>query len=215
MQVKELKIIVDQRERNTELTDRIEASGVLIDVKTLPIGDYIISERVCIERKTVSDFENSIISGRLFDQITRMKETYKSPILLIEGDQDTFRLKHKVINGAIAAIFVDYGIQIVFSLNEEMTADIIESIARHEKEGRVRGPSPKGAARAYTQEQFQEYMVGNLPGVGEKISKTLLKHFGNIKNLANASVEELMQVDKIGKKKAERIYGTLNGRYIH
>ncbi|MDH5770595.1 MAG: helix-hairpin-helix domain-containing protein, partial [Candidatus Bathyarchaeota archaeon] len=36
--------------------------------------------------------------------------------------------------------------------------------------------------------------------------RNLLEHFGTISNIANASVNELQEVPKIGKKKAEIIY---------
>ncbi|MGC8647425.1 MAG: ERCC4 domain-containing protein [Candidatus Micrarchaeia archaeon] len=203
------KVIVDDRERNIAIIEGLEAKGVQVEFKQLPVGDYIISDRVCIERKTINDFENSLMNGRLFDQIKRLKDHYTFPILLIEGDEE-FMLRRNVINGAIAAIYIDYGIVSISSRNAHESADIIESLARHEQKDEHREPSPKGGARAYTEQQFQEFVVGNLPGVGLKLSRALLAHFGSIKNIANASVEQLMEVPKIGKKKAERIHDILN-----
>ena len=203
------RVIVDDRERNIAIIEGLEAKGVQVEFKQLPVGDYIISDRVCIERKTINDFENSLMNGRLFDQIKRLKDHYTFPILLIEGDEE-FMLRRNVINGAIAAIYIDYGIVSLSSRNAHESADIIESLARHEQEGEHREPSPKGGARAYTEQQFQEFVVGNLPGVGLKLSRALLAHFGSIKSIANASVEQLMEVPKIGKKKAERIHDILN-----
>jgi Fanconi anemia group M protein len=206
-------VIVDRRERNTELTGALEANGIEMSFKTLPVGDYILSDRVCVERKTVSDFENSMMSGRLFEQVERMKRSYGTPFLLLEGDRDYFRLKSRVINGAIAALYIDYGIEVILSHSAEDTAEIMASMARHEQEENRREPSLKGAARARSSRQFQEYMIGNLPGIGPKLSRALLIHFRSVRSIADASAEELMEVDKIGKKKAEMIYKTLNLEY--
>jgi ERCC4-type nuclease len=210
---KATKVIVDNRERNTDLIETMVASGMDIEFKTVPVGDYIISDRVCIERKTVSDFEGSIINGRLFDQIKRLKENYEFPIILLEGEFDYFRLKRNVINGAIASIYIDYGIVVINTQDAHNTAEMIFSIARHEQIDHDRLPSMKGGARAYTNNQFQEYIIGNIPGIGQKLARSLLLHFKSIKSIVNATPEELTKVEKIGKKKALLIHNTLNGIY--
>ncbi|MCW6160105.1 MAG: helix-hairpin-helix domain-containing protein [Candidatus Micrarchaeales archaeon] len=209
----ELRLIVDQRERNEKLIGSLETRGVSINVQTIPVGDYVISDRICIERKTISDFESSIMSGRLFDQLKRMSETYKLPILILEGDHGEFRLGSNVINGTIISVYVDYGIPVMLSSGPEHTAEILASIAKREQSGNRRDPSLKGGARAYTDSQFQEFVVGNLPSIGPKLAKSLLKHFGSIKRIANASPKQLAKVEKIGEKKAEQIHRIMNQVY--
>lgn len=211
--VPELKIIVDQRERNLDLIGALEILGLAISMETMPVGDYAISDRICIERKTVSDFESSIINGRLFEQLEMLKQTYQFPILILEGDRNEFKLKRNVITGTIVSVYVDYGIPVIFSDGPENTAEIMAVMAKREQNGTKRIPSMKGSTRAYTNEQFQEYIVGNLPGIGKKLAKSLLVHFGSIKAIANADVKELTKVEKIGKKKAELIHKTLNHKY--
>ncbi len=211
----DLRIIVDQRERNAELLKRLEEIGVSVDVRTLPVADYIISDKIAIERKSLHDFEGSIINGRLFEQLARMKEHYASPMVIIEGDPSEFRLKSNVIFSTIAHVYVEYGIGVLVSYGPENTADIIKSVAKYEQHGTPREPSIKGGARAYTDAQFQEYIVGNLPGVGLKLARALLRHFGSVRGIAGASVSDLMKVEKIGKIKAERIHGVLNSGYAH
>jgi ERCC4-type nuclease len=214
MQLARPKVIIDNRERNTELISAIEASEIDIEFKNAHVGDYVISDRVCIERKTVSDFESSIINGRLFDQLKRLRENYAFPILVLEGDQDYFRLNSNVINGTIASIYIEHGVEIICTYSPKNTAQVIANLARHEQQHDPRAPSLKGGARAYTSEQFQEFVIGNLPGVGPKLAKALLKHFKSIREIANADKEKLMEVDKIGKKKAEMIHLTLNQIYL-
>lgn len=213
MASKSVRIIVDARERNNELINGIEAKGIEIEFRTAHVGDYIISDRICIERKTISDFESSIINGRIFDQIRRLRENYVLPLLILEGDADYFRLNSSVINGAIASLYMDYGIGILYTNDPQNTAEVIASIAKREQNGSAREPSPKGGARAYTHEQFQEHVVGNIPGIGPMLGRALLTRFKSVGNIANASVEELMDVEMIGKKKAELVHDTLNGPY--
>jgi Fanconi anemia group M protein len=211
--MKELKVIIDSRERNIDLIGALETSGLEIDVRTLPVGDYIVSDRLCIERKTISDFESSIMNGRLFEQLERLKKAYSSPIMVLEGSTEDFRLKRNVINGTIVSIYVDYGIPIILSTGPIHTAEIIAGITKREQIDKERLPSLKGASRAHTDNQFREFVIGNLPGVGPKTAKALLNHFGSIKRITNASPKALAKVNKIGEKKAERIYEMLNQRY--
>jgi ERCC4-type nuclease len=213
MDGKEIKVLVDSRERNADLICSMELLGASLEFKAINVGDYVLSDRICIERKTVSDFESSLISGRLFDQVKRLKDSYEFPILVLEGDPDMFRLKSSVINGAIAKLYVRYGINAIFTYGPENTAEIIVRIAKQEQEGEDREPSPKGGARAHTKAQFQEYVIGNIPGVGPKIARALLGHFGSIKGIANADEKELTSVAKVGKKKAALIHGTLTDMY--
>ncbi len=48
--------------------------------------------------------------------------------------------------------------------------------------------------------------LDSIPGVGAKTKRDLLQHFGSLKKIKAASVEELTEVSGIGKKTAETIY---------
>lgn len=52
-------------------------------------------------------------------------------------------------------------------------------------------------------------VLDDIPGVGEKRKKNLLKHFGSFAKIREASVEELMEVDGIHAAVAEEIYSYL------
>ncbi len=209
----QLSVIMDNRERNTKLIGALEGAGMEVRIAPVPVGDYVISDRVCIERKTVRDFESSLMSGRLFDQVGRLKEHYPSPIILLEGSREEFRLSGNVIAGALAYLYIDSSVQVLMSESPEESAKLIELMARHEQEPNRREPSLKGGAKAYTDMEYQERIIGNLPGIGPKLAKSLLKRFRSIRGLANATVEELMEVDKIGKKKAGRIRLLMDAEY--
>jgi len=61
----------------------------------LTVGDYILSDEICIERKSVAtgDLFSSFSSGRLLEQVTNMERFYEKPILLIEFEENIpFRL---------------------------------------------------------------------------------------------------------------------------
>lgn len=53
---------------------------------TLVVGDFVLSNVHCIERKSISDLFGSFASGRLYSQTEAMSKYYKCPCLLIEFD---------------------------------------------------------------------------------------------------------------------------------
>jgi len=59
----------------------------------------------------------------------------------------------------------------------------------------------------------QEYIVSSLPGIGTGLAKPILKHFKSVKSVINAEQKELEKVEKIGKKKAERIKDIVDREY--
>ncbi|WP_279323794.1 excinuclease ABC subunit UvrC [Anaerococcus sp. AGMB09787] len=60
--------------------------------------------------------------------------------------------------------------------------------------------------RKLMQDTVKTSELDNIKGVGKKTKKNLLNHFKTISNIKKASVEDLMEVDLIGKKQALEIY---------
>lgn len=81
------KIVVDSREMRSKLPFYLYKSNNEIEVKVLDIGDYLLDEKRCIERKSIDDFISSLNSGRLYQQAQKMVYSYKNPILLLEFNE--------------------------------------------------------------------------------------------------------------------------------
>ena len=56
-----MKIIIDHREARGTLPRSLFDLGLEIETQTLEVGDFIISEDVVVELKTVPDFVNSLV----------------------------------------------------------------------------------------------------------------------------------------------------------
>ncbi len=207
-----ITIVVDKRERNAELIAELERL-CSIRFEIMPSGDYLISENICVERKTVRDFESSIINGRLFEQISALREDYQRPILLIEGDESDSSLYHGSVYGAIVSAYIRYGVQVVRSRGPKESAELLYIMARQESDGSTREISPKRGRRARSDDAFIEYIVGNIPGVGIMLARSLLKEFGSVRAIANANIEDIMRVDGIGRKRAQRVYEIMHREY--
>ena len=206
-------IFVDPRER--EMAKLLEAKGVEVTLKSLEVGDYVVSERVAIERKTAQDFVASIIDPQrnVFRQIADLSRTYAKPILILEGrDLYTSQINPSSIQGALASIAVDFGIPIIPTEDQNETAQVIALLAARERnEGRE--PKVHGHKTARTLKEQQEYLVSAMPSVGPAVARNLLRHFGSVQRVMTASVEELRQVELVGPKIAERIRELVGGEY--
>ncbi len=206
------ELYVDNREFRSEVV-RFLSENYRIIPKQLPVGDYLISDRTVVERKTTEDFLNSLTDGRLFSQLVEMKRNYENPVVIIEGESLFTRGFHEnSIYGALASIAIDYKIPVLFTKNPRETAKLIEAMVRREES------APKEVAlrrekRPMTVEERQRYIVESLPNVSAKLSKRLLEHFGSVRDVMTAEVGDLIRVKGIGRKTAEEIYEVVNKRY--
>ena len=207
------RIIVDKRERNLEVIDGLGSSGTKLEFAQLPVGDYILSGRICVERKTVSDFENSIMDNRLFEQLDRLRSSFERPMLIIEGSEAEYRLGKNIIMGTMLKLYADYGIQIMKSADAVETAEMLSKLAVREQNREGNMPRITGIKKAYTTYQWQTLILGSMPGIGPAIAHRLIAHFRTLKNVANADRKQLMKVDKIGSRKADAIYNLLNAEF--
>ncbi|MDP3766100.1 MAG: DEAD/DEAH box helicase [Nanoarchaeota archaeon] len=210
------KIFADYREKGSGVIKELAENNVIVNLEKLEYADYVVSSRCGIEIKTVEDFVDSIIDGRLLQQIKNLKNNFERPVVVIEGTQDIYGVRnvhHNSVLGMMATIAVSYGIPIVQTKNFKETSALLHIIAKREQEETSREFSLHADRKPATLKELQEYIVSSLPGVGSGLSKPLLKHFKTIKNMVNASEKELQEVEKIGPQKAKQIKDVVEGEY--
>jgi len=216
-----MEIVADYREKRIIL--ELNKKKLKVTEKSLISADFIIQSKtndnkevlVGIERKTLSDFLNSIIDKRIISQLITLKENFDIPLLLIEGDENIYRIRNfhpNSIRGMLSAIAIDLQIPVIYTKNEKDTASYIETIARR-LEGKRKNISLLKKRKPVTLKEMQEYLVESLPGIGPTIAKNMLKKFKTIKNIVNAEEKELLEVEKLGKKKVEEIKKVLEQGY--
>lgn len=211
-----VKIIIDHRESRSPVMRFLSQKDLIVEPQQLDIGDYIISSRIGVERKTVDDFLNSLIDGKLFVQMKNLRATYSRPLLLIEGEGLLTKrnMSHNAIFGSIASIIVDFGIPIITTSTAQETADFLSIMAHREQKEGDRAIAIRGEKTASTLSEQQQFLVEGLPNVSAVLAQRLLQHFGSIRSLANASEEDLCKVPGIGKIIAADILKILNSEYL-
>jgi Fanconi anemia group M protein len=211
-----VKIIVDHREYRSSVVKNLSTKGTDVEPQQLDIGDYVLSSRIGVERKNVDDYLDSLLSGKLFKQVVQLRNAYSRPILIIEGnDLYTKRnINHNAIFGSLASISVDYGVSILTTKDSSETADLLHVIAKREQREDKKAVAVRGDKPLMSIRERQQFIIEGLPNISAVIAKRLLSHFGSIKDIANASEEELQKVKGVGKNIALDIINLLNINYL-
>jgi Fanconi anemia group M protein len=216
----EPQIIIDSRETSGRIPRLLKQHGARLQSQELEVGDYILSNRLTVERKTYSDFVNSIIDGRLFQssspgeypQLARLAQQ-KFPLILIQLESEVKERQIHInsLMGAISSIILDFHIPIVFTRSDTETAALIYQLAKREQGDTSSEISlPTISKKEQNIREIQMFMLAAIPGINTIKAKELLDKFQTIQAIATAELEELIAVPQIGKKLAIRIQTVLN-----
>ncbi len=203
-----VKIFADYREKTTGTVKELFELGVSIKLDMLQCADYVLSSRVGVELKTTADFVDSIVDGRLLEQLKTLKKSYERPLIIIQGTSDLYSMRNvhpNAIRGMLGTIAVSYGIPILYTKDEKDSAALLLSIAKREQDENKKDFAPHADRKPMTLKEQQEYLISALPSVGPQLAKELLKHFGCIQAIFMASENGLQRVPGVGEKIAKAI----------
>src|SRR3954454_16391584 len=79
-------LLFDHGERRSGVPGELERLGGDVHDTRLPAGDYVVSDRLVVERKGPADLAASIKDRRLFEQLARLADAYPSVVLIVEGN---------------------------------------------------------------------------------------------------------------------------------
>ena len=209
-------VYADSREGNSKVIRHLTEMEIDVQVRSMAVADYQVSDEVAIERKTAKDFVDSIVDKRLFKQAKELSEEFKHPILILEGDDlYTGMINPNAIRGSMASIAIDFGISIIPTRNSQDTAAMIKRIAVREQNGERTPIQIRTDKKPVSLMEQQLFIVESLPNIGPVNAKNLLLHFGTVSNILNASENDLQEVEGIGKKTAKDIRNVLDSKYLY
>jgi ERCC4-type nuclease len=207
-----LPLTVDVNEPE-DIPDRLRELGTEIEVRRIAPGDYVLGP-IGIERKTLTDFFNSLVRKRLFEQVQRLRDAYPQPLLILEGDLSeisTFKHPQSVL-GALLALEVKERVPVLATADKEQTALVLSILWKgQDKAAPEYGLRHK--PKALSLGQRQRFLVEGLPNVGETLARNLLERFGTVRAVFDATEEELQKVPKIGGVKAAEIARLVTAPY--
>jgi Fanconi anemia group M protein len=195
-----VEIVVDQRELDSSI-----------------VGDYVLSDRVVVERKTVADFLDTLTGGdrSMFEQVGDAARHYARPVVVVEGD-DLYGERNvhpKAIHGALSSLAVDFGASVLRTSDESETTDLLETIAGREQDDGGREVSVHGEKQSKTLTEQQEYVVASIAEVGPVTARSLLSEFGSVEAVMTAEEDALQNADGVGAVTAERIREVTGSSY--
>ena len=214
----EVEIVADQRElESTVARDLSKREEVTTRLETLAVGDYVLSDRVAVERKSVADFLDTLTGGdrSMFEQVGDLVRNYSRPIVIVEGD-DLYGERNvhpNAIRGALSSLAVDFNASILRPDDEGNTAELLATIARREQETRDREVSVHGEKSTKTTAEQQEYVVASIADIGPVTARSLLEEFGTVEAVMTAREDDLLEADGVGKGTAEKIREVVGREY--
>lgn len=231
-------ITADDREMNSAVVARLRSQGCDLKIARLNTGDFLIGSRILVERKTVRDFVDSLIDGRLLEQASRLVGAAPRTMIMIEGEglfQST-RVHPHALMGALTTLTLDFGIPVVTTKDGSESARFLTVAARREESmldglsetarDRLEAVRPEawsdpvtqaaaGAkqlrARGDDERAAARALLEAIPGVDEILSVQLLDRFGTIAGVAWAEEKELYDIVEISDSQVREILRTFRG----
>ena len=202
------------------------------EVQTMAIGDIQVGN-ILIERKTVKDFEASVLDGRYREQKTRLLATCQekslSPLYILEGpfSSTTGRLQVPAIMKLVARLQYKHGIPVIQTGGLEETATLVKALADYYTEDPtnfVRSTEPLRAVdsvhvvkkvNANDPKQFMMAALAQCPGVSIKMAEAIHTAFPTWTALMGADekgLEMIVQANgrKVGPVVAKRLFALLH-----
>ncbi len=216
----QIQITIDDRERNPVILKSLrEAENTNVKIERLKTGDYLLNNLV-VERKTFTDFVQSIKDGRLFKQSIHLLSMDFHSMIIIEGtSRDVYRtkMKREAIQGALITLELIFKIPVLKSVSPEETAKIMlyaaNQVYRHERQFRLNYKHKK--IRKYNRKHNKQIQILlGIPLIGPVKAEKLLKEFGSVSKIFKAFPDQLEKVEGIGRIQAKQIYKIVNERVM-
>ena len=217
------KLVIDSRE-NSQLYDYVELEAhrlmIVTEKQWLEIGDYVYGD-VCFEAKSSSDFLQSVINKRIWNQLDNMDRHYEHTYVIIHGSlheamdfpkyskmKISKEMLHNKFFGAIGKISLDTVCKVMWFENPKKAAQIITTICKMRPINRkVMNPA---LLKSITTGDLRLDLLCTIKGVSETKAKKLIRAYGSVMEIGETSAEELCNIDGIGLTTAQRIIDTLH-----
>jgi DNA excision repair protein ERCC-4 len=210
--VPRIAIIADIYERASGISDALTRLGAVVDVASLPAGDYAVGAQTIVERKSVLDLHGAILKGRFWPQLGKLRAECKFPYLLVEGRElDRGPLHPNAIRGACLTA-MELGIGLLRTEDRDDSARWLHRLAvrcqrvEHSPDRPAYAQRPKvspGVSAA-------EAALAVVPGISVVCARALLGRFGSVNAVLQATVDELVTVSGIGFERARALEETFH-----
>ena len=226
------RVIVDMREFRSALPFMLYRQGIRVCPRTLEVGDYILSPKTCVERKSIPDLIGSLNSGRLFKQAQAMCRAYENPAVLIEFAKDrpfslqaatelTGEIAPKSVLSKLVLLTLHFPrLRLLWSKSPHDTVSLFKTVKQHRPQ-----PDPKtaseitaGGSSVEDESHPLSYTSGatltarealrRLPGVEPSNFHKIRSSVGSLQELTTLSLDALTAL--MGPRNASRLFDFIN-----
>jgi ERCC4-related helicase/ERCC4-type nuclease len=213
-----VEVVADQRESDATVPRELSRrEDVSVRLETLSVGDYVLSDRVAVERKSVADFLDSLTGGdrSVFEQVGDLARHYARPVLVLEGEglYEERNVHPNAIRGALASLAVDFDASVLRTTDEADTTDLLHVLAGREQTVSDREVDVHGEKSGRTLPEQQEYVVAAIADIGPVTARSLLEEFGTVEAVMTARKDDLMDADGVGEVTADRVREVVGSEY--
>jgi len=113
----------------------------------------------------------------------------------------------KSILGIVASLAVREGIVPIFCSNQAYAAYIIRALCEKGNDKKI--SIIKLSRPRVKKKDKQIHLLCGLPGIDETMAQRLLNRFSTVRAIMNAKEDELLEIEKIGKIKVQKILDVL------
>jgi ERCC4-type nuclease len=203
------RIICDVHELRSGVPAQLAGLGAGVEIRALTRGDYLVAVNALVERKTIADLHSSIIKGRFWAQMAKIRLALR-PYLLLEGRSI---YDGPIAEGALRGLCLavaDLGVTIIRTETAKDSAAWLIEIAAGAAPLRDR---PVFAQRPQsTDDPPAVIALSSAPGVSVETARSILARFATLTAVSQAHLDDLRRVPGVGAKKAEAIFALFHER---
>ncbi|SEC77023.1 Excinuclease ABC subunit C [Streptomyces sp. 2231.1] len=192
-----------EKEKTGEWTEGSGADGALADGDTALTGPDAITRGL----------EEDVVDGSLKDDDGRPKKfAYPPQLVVVDGGRPQVAAARRALDELgiddIAVCGLAKRLEEVWVPDEEDPVVLPRTSEGLYLLQRVRDEAHRFAItyqRTKRAKRFRSSPLDDVPGLGETRKQALIKHFGSVKKLRSATIEQIQEVPGIGRKTAETI----------
>lgn len=208
----ELNVVVDTRETRSKVPKILEKFAT-VTYQPLAYGDYQVSDDIVFERKSFSDWEGSVMDGRIFRQAEGLRREFKTPVFILEGGpkyggsvHTRPKLDKASLHGSYLSISTGFGIPIIPTNNPTESANLILQAAR--RVGKQDRPiNVNTHKKGKTESEIRRQIFACFPGIGPKLATELDNQKYPLIEILKAI--DNCQIDKFGPGKRKKMQDIL------
>ncbi|KAM8808011.1 Fanconi anemia group M protein [Eudromia elegans] len=205
-----LCVLVDSREISSgpDVISALKAAhGLRVHVCPLSSSDYVVSNRMAVERKFQSELLNSANRTKVVQRIQRLQSIFERICVIVEkdrvkaGETSRFFQRTQYYDGVLSAL-VQAGIRILFSSCQEETAALLKDLALLEQRKNAAILVP-AEVEGHRQEMLNFYL--SIPNISYLAALNLCHSFDSVKKMANSSPQDVAAAAHVSQQKGEEI----------